>query len=138
VCCPFHLPASPRLTSFSIAKASRYSRCSPAQNAPPSDQPPAQPLLRSFKIDRFSIRVGAVQVDGRLTANELPIAIAAAIGGLGLIQLPLAYVAPELAAGRLITVLADWARPPVDGFFLYYPSRRQLRSPLTGHRVGHC
>jgi DNA-binding transcriptional LysR family regulator len=75
-------------------------------------------------------RAFEVQIEGQLTVNELPIAIAAAIDGAGLIQIPLAYVAPELAAGQLVAVLADWARPPVDGFFLYYPSRRQLRPSL--------
>jgi DNA-binding transcriptional LysR family regulator len=81
---------------------------------------------------RFSKKRRAfeVQVDGQLTVNELPIAITAAIDGAGLIQIPFAYVAPELAAGRLVTVLADCAPPPVDGFFLYYPSRRQVRPPL--------
>jgi DNA-binding transcriptional LysR family regulator len=81
---------------------------------------------------RFSNKRRAfeVQVDGQLTANELAIAIMAAIHGAGLIQIPLAYVSPELAAGRLVTVLADWARPPLDGFFLYYPSHRQIRPPL--------
>jgi DNA-binding transcriptional LysR family regulator len=76
-------------------------------------------------------RTFEVHVDGQLTANELPIAVTAAIDGAGLIQIPHAYVAPDLAAGRLVTVLADWARPPVDGFFLYYPSRRQIRPPLS-------
>jgi DNA-binding transcriptional LysR family regulator len=45
-------------------------------------------------------------------------------------QLPAAYVAPELAAGRLVTILADWDQPQLDSFFLYYPSRRQMRPPL--------
>jgi DNA-binding transcriptional LysR family regulator len=83
---------------------------------------------------RFGRKRGTfeVRVDGQLTANELPIAITAAIDGAGLIQIPLAYVAPELAAGRLVTVLADWARPPVDGFFLYYPSRRQTAKGARG------
>ena len=75
-------------------------------------------------------RTFEVQVDGPLTTNELAILITAAIEGAGLIQVPLPYVTPELAAGLLVTVLADWARPPVDGFFLYYPSRRQMRPSL--------
>jgi DNA-binding transcriptional LysR family regulator len=49
-----------------------------------------------------------VQVDGPLTATEFGIGVAAAIQGVGLVQLPLPYLAPELAAGRLVTVLADW------------------------------
>jgi DNA-binding transcriptional LysR family regulator len=75
-------------------------------------------------------RTFEVHVDGPLTANELAIAITAVKDGAGLIQLPLAYVLAEIADGRLVSVLADWARPPVDGFFLYYPSRRQMRPTL--------
>jgi len=75
-------------------------------------------------------RTFEIQVDGQLTASELSILVTAAIDGAGLIQIPLAYVASELAAGRLVTVLAEWARPPVNAFFLYYPSRRQMRPPL--------
>jgi DNA-binding transcriptional LysR family regulator len=75
-------------------------------------------------------RMFEVQVDGPLMANEPGIAITAAIDGAGLIQLPLAYVAPELAAGRLLTLLADWTQPRIDPFFLYYSSRRQMRPPL--------
>jgi DNA-binding transcriptional LysR family regulator len=71
-----------------------------------------------------------VQVDGPLTANEPGIGITAAIDGAGLVQLPLAYLAPEIAAGRLVTVLADWVQPRVNGFYLYYSSRRQMRPPL--------
>jgi DNA-binding transcriptional LysR family regulator len=40
------------------------------------------------------------------------------------------YVEPFLVQGQLVTVLEDWAPPPFDGFFLYYPSRRHIRSPL--------
>jgi len=35
-----------------------------------------------------------------------------------------------LAAGPLVTVLDQWAPPPNEGFFLYYPSRRQTRAAL--------
>jgi DNA-binding transcriptional LysR family regulator len=75
-------------------------------------------------------RMFEVEVAAPLTANEPGIAITAAIDGAGLIQLPLPYVAPELAAGRLVTVLAEWSQPKVDSFFLYYSSRRQMRAPL--------
>lgn len=71
-----------------------------------------------------------VQVDGPLSANEPGVAIAATIDGAGLIQIPLPYVAADLAAGRLVSVLEDWPSPPVDSLFLYYSSRRQMRPPL--------
>jgi DNA-binding transcriptional LysR family regulator len=72
-----------------------------------------------------------VHVEGRLIVNGMArILLQAAVDGAGLTQVPLEYAAPDLAAGRLVTVLDDWAPPPVDGFFLYYPSRRQIRAPL--------
>jgi DNA-binding transcriptional LysR family regulator len=75
-------------------------------------------------------RMLEVEVDGPLTSSEPGLAITAAIHGAGLVQLPLPYLAPEFAAGRLVTVLADWVQPRIDAFFLYYPSRRQVRPPL--------
>jgi len=50
-----------------------------------------------------------VQVEGPLIASEHGIAITAANDGAGIVQLPLAYVAAELAAGRMVADLADWA-----------------------------
>ena len=79
---------------------------------------------------RMKRRTLEVHVDGRLILNDTKLAIRAAIEGAGLFQLPTNYVASELAAGRLRTVLDDWAPPPLDGFFLYYPSRRQNRPAL--------
>ena len=38
-------------------------------------------------------------------------------------------VADLVAAGRLVRVLEDWC-PPYNGFYLYYPSRRQLPAAL--------
>ena len=75
---------------------------------------------RSFEVD----------VTGSLITTEPGIALMAAIDGAGLIQLPLAYLASELAAHRLVTVLDEWAPSPIDGFYIYYSSRRQMRPPL--------
>jgi len=80
-----------------------------------------------FRINR---RVIEVHVEGPLIANGSTIPLQAALDGVGLIQLPYAYVATELAAGRLVIVLDQFAPPPSDGFFLYYPSRRQTRAAL--------
>ncbi|MCL2430609.1 MAG: LysR substrate-binding domain-containing protein [Alphaproteobacteria bacterium] len=79
---------------------------------------------------RFKRRSLDVHVQGRLAVNDRKIALAAARDGVGLVQVPLAYIDAEIEAGRLVTVLDDWAPPPVDGFFLYYPSRRQIRPAL--------
>ena len=75
-------------------------------------------------------RMFDVEVDGPLLATEPGIGVAAAIHGAGLVQLPLPYLAPELAAGRLVRVLADWMQARVDAFFIYYPSWRQIRPAL--------
>jgi DNA-binding transcriptional LysR family regulator len=71
-----------------------------------------------------------VAVEGSLTVNDAGLALRAARDGVGLLDIVHDYVAADLAAGRLVAVLAEWAPPPASGFFLYYPSRRQLRAPL--------
>jgi DNA-binding transcriptional LysR family regulator len=80
-----------------------------------------------FRLGRRSVEV---PVDARLIVNDQPMAIDAAIEGAGLLQLPRTSVKRELADGRLLTVLDDFQPPSFDGFFLYYPSRRQLRPTL--------
>jgi DNA-binding transcriptional LysR family regulator len=80
-----------------------------------------------FRINR---RVVEVHVEGPLVVNGSTIPLQATLDGVGLIQLPIAYVGAELAAGRLVSVLDQWAPPPSEGFFLYYPSRRQTRAAL--------
>ena len=75
-------------------------------------------------------KLAEVDVSGPLTVNEPGVAIRAAINGAGLIQIPQAYVARELAEKSLVSVLGDCAQPKVDRFFLYYSSRRQMRPAL--------
>jgi DNA-binding transcriptional LysR family regulator len=75
-------------------------------------------------------RTFEVQVDGPLISTEPSIAIRAAIDGAGLIQLPHAYLASDIDAGRLATVLTNWDQPRIEALFMYYFSRRQMRPPL--------
>ncbi|MGL4291016.1 MAG: LysR family transcriptional regulator [Phreatobacter sp.] len=70
-----------------------------------------------------------IAVEGRLVFNEGRLIMAAALAGAGLAYVMEAMVAEEIAAGRLVRVLDDWS-PPFPGFFLYYPSRRQMRPAL--------
>ena len=65
-----------------------------------------------------------------IVTGEINLGLKSALEGVGLMQAPPAYVAAEIAAGRLVAVMEDYAPPPVSGFFLYYPSRRQIRAPL--------
>jgi DNA-binding transcriptional LysR family regulator len=80
-----------------------------------------------FATKRRSLEV---QVDGSLVVNDTPLAVRAVSDGLGLMQFPLVYFSPMLADGRVVTVLDDWAPPPFEDFYLYYPSRRQIRPAL--------
>lgn len=75
-------------------------------------------------------RVLKMQVSGRLIASTTVMQVRAAVEGLGLFQGTRTTVADEIAAGKLVTVLDDWAPPPLEGICLYYPSRRQMRPAL--------
>lgn len=65
-----------------------------------------------------------VRVNGPLTFNDIALMRTAALDGLGLVNLPENYVSQFLKEGRLVRVLDDWC-PPLPGYHLYYPSRRQ-------------
>ncbi|MGE0576456.1 MAG: LysR family transcriptional regulator [Reyranella sp.] len=79
---------------------------------------------------RLGRRVVEVPVEGRIVVNDDRMAIQAVVEGAGLLQMPRSAVERELAAKRLVTVLDDCQPPPLAGFFLYYPSRRQVRPAL--------
>jgi DNA-binding transcriptional LysR family regulator len=63
-------------------------------------------------------------VEGQLVFNNIALRLDAALAGLGLACLPEDQVQADIAAGRLVRVLADWC-PSFSGYHLYYPSRRQ-------------
>lgn len=65
-----------------------------------------------------------VRVDGQLTFNNSYAMIDAALNGHGIAYVPENIVERQIASGELIQVLDDWS-PFFDGYFLYYPSRRQ-------------
>jgi DNA-binding transcriptional LysR family regulator len=54
----------------------------------------------------------------------------AALAGTGLAYLLEDFAMDEIQHGRLKTVLDAWS-PPFSGYYLYYPSRRQM-SPALG------
>jgi DNA-binding transcriptional LysR family regulator len=66
-----------------------------------------------------------VSVAGSLNLNDLDLALRAGLDGMGIVQLPDVLVAPFVADGRLVPVLADWA-PQWTDFVLYYSSRRHV------------
>ncbi|QPC89576.1 LysR family transcriptional regulator [Mesorhizobium sp. INR15] len=74
-----------------------------------------------FEKDGQALRV---RVNGQLTFNNSYAMIDAAASGYGIAYVPENIVAQHIASGLLVQVLDDWS-PFFDGYFLYYPSRRQ-------------
>jgi DNA-binding transcriptional LysR family regulator len=81
--------------------------------------------LYAWEFERAGREV-KVRVDGQLAVNDLPMSLRAAKLGLGIAFVPEDMVQTDVAAGRLVHVLADWCAP-FSGYHLYYPSRRQPR-----------
>ena len=70
-----------------------------------------------------------VEVDGPLTLSDQQVMLQAALDGAGLAIVLESHARPHLKARQLVRVLADWC-PPFPGYFLYYPSRRQVPAGL--------
>lgn len=79
---------------------------------------------------RVNRRVIDVPIEGRFIVNHEHMALQAVLEGAGLLQVPLSLVERELSSKRLVCVLDDFQPPPLSGFFLYYPSRRQIRPAM--------
>jgi len=74
-----------------------------------------------FEKDGQALRV---RVGGQLCFNNSYAMIDAAVSGFGIAYVPESIIQTQLASGALEQVLDDWS-PLFDGYFLYYPSRRQ-------------
>ena len=76
---------------------------------------------------RWRFRKGENQVElevrGSLAVNDADLALRAALEGIGIVQLPELVVAPYIADGRLVSVVADWCSQSTE-FVLFYPGRR--------------
>jgi len=70
-----------------------------------------------------------VEVKGNLILPQQDLMRQAALDGIGLAFLFEEAVATDLREGRLISVMEEWC-PSFDGFYIYYPSRRQMRPAL--------
>ncbi|WP_429043204.1 LysR family transcriptional regulator [Aeromonas hydrophila] len=66
-----------------------------------------------------------LSMSGALTVNDSESYLAAALAGLGIIQLPRVGVEPLLASGELVAILSTWQAPPLPIHALY-AHRRQL------------
>ncbi len=81
----------------------------------------AEPLLWRFSGEGGEVAVG---VNGNLRINSGPALRAAALQGIGIVMQPEIVVADDLAAGRLVHLLADHAAPALKLHLLTLPNRR--------------
>ena len=81
-----------------------------------------------WEFERGGIELD-IDVEGPLTLNDQDLMVDAALEGTGLAFVFEAQVEQLIARRKLVRVLADWC-PAYPGFFLYYPSRRQLPAAL--------
>jgi DNA-binding transcriptional LysR family regulator len=83
--------------------------------------------LLPWEFEKSGRRI-AIAVTGSLIVNDMEMAGQAALDGIGVALRSECWAMPFIADGRLAPLLSDWC-PPHSGFFLYYPSRRQI--PFT-------
>jgi DNA-binding transcriptional LysR family regulator len=66
-----------------------------------------------------------------IVSNDPDLVISTVLEGVGVAYLYEEYVASLIAEGRLVSLLEKSALPTTDGFFLFYPSRRQNSAALS-------
>lgn len=65
-----------------------------------------------------------VKTEGQLVFNDADMIVTAALAGRGIAFTVEGHVARYFKDGSLVRILEDWCEP-FDGYYLYYPSRRQ-------------
>jgi DNA-binding transcriptional LysR family regulator len=65
-----------------------------------------------------------------MVVNDPDLLVSVALEDIGVIYMLEEYLQPMLVDGILVSLLDDFVRPPMEGFFLYYPSRRQNPAAL--------
>jgi DNA-binding transcriptional LysR family regulator len=71
----------------------------------------------------------ALAVDGSLIVDNVDLMLRGALDGVGISYWLEPYVDSFVREGRLVPVLEDWS-PRFSGWHIYYPSRRQMHTPL--------
>jgi DNA-binding transcriptional LysR family regulator len=70
-----------------------------------------------------------VAVEGPLIVNDPEVMLRAVLDGVGIGYIYDRQVRPLVATGKVVHLLQEWT-PPFPGFYLYYPSRRQMPPAL--------
>ena len=78
-----------------------------------------------------------VAVEGPLITNTKEFTVQAALEGLGIAFATEHFTAAHIAAGRLVPLLEQWSAP-FPGFYLCYPSQRQMAPPLRAFIDAIC
>jgi DNA-binding transcriptional LysR family regulator len=89
---------------------------------------PSDGSVYKWELERRGEKL-EVAVDGPLSTNESDVALRAALDGVGIANLWDHQVDEHIRAGRLVQLLKEWT-PPFPGFYLYYPSRKQMAPAL--------
>jgi DNA-binding transcriptional LysR family regulator len=123
------LRIGPRLRMATVASPAYFAR----RGKPRDPHALAEHACINLRMMRGSIYVWEfekdgrelnVKVEGQLVFNNVDMIVDAAVAGHGLAHVVEDRVGPLLAKGALVRVLEDWCEP-FDGYYLYYPSRRQ-------------
>ncbi|EKO3988612.1 LysR family transcriptional regulator [Vibrio fluvialis] len=113
---------------FKTVASSDYLKNSPPLNEP-RDVCEHNCIISNSKRWSYKVsnKIKAIKVSGDIESNESACILSFARAGLGLAMLPEIYVREDLASGRLIEVLSDFASEPLP-LNIIYPSNR-LQSP---------
>ncbi|MFU2317100.1 LysR family transcriptional regulator [Rahnella sp. PCH160] len=65
-----------------------------------------------------------IRPDGQFISNSPQQIVRYCINGMGIACMPTSYFETHVENGSLVKILEDWCQP-YDGYYLYYPSRRQ-------------
>lgn len=84
---------------------------------------PGSGALYAWEFERDGKEL-KVKTEGQLVFNDVDLIAQAALAGRGIGFMLEDHVLDHMASGRLVRVLEEWCEP-FDGYYLYYPSRRQ-------------
>jgi DNA-binding transcriptional LysR family regulator len=126
-----------------ITRESRFVAVASPEYLAKHPRPQTPQELRAHNCIRFRMPDGAISpweferngkkltplIDGSLVVNNIDLLLRSALDGVGIGFLLETYVAAVIREGRLTPILEEWS-PRFSGWHIYYPSRRQMRTPL--------
>lgn len=123
-------PIGPKLRMAAVGAPSYFSkRGTPktpdelAQHACINYRLPSAGGIYAWEFEKAGREV-KVKTEGQLVLNDGDLIVDAAVAGHGIAFLLEDHVKKQLADGSLVRILNAWCEP-FDGYYLYYPSRRQ-------------